>query len=212
MKRKGIIFIMCLMVSTASVAGCGSERGKQADIQTTQKGELGNIETEAGAAENTGFENTETETVKTEVVETEVVETEPSQIQATETEDTQTEAAETGNSEKTEKQETDIYSVLTDCLTTIYGVQVGAAGSSLRAESAADELIQFAKNYGEAYSSDDFERMTEKWLEQMGKEKIEADFFECLESTIAVAIDKDASLENKKAFTNVADGVRAALQ
>ena len=211
MKRKGIVFIMCLMVSTASVAGCGSERGKQADIQTTQKNEQRNIETEAAATENTGFENTETEAVETEVVETEVVETETSKIQATETEDTQTEAAEMGNSEKQEAK-TDIYSVLTDCLTTIYGVQVGAAGSSLRAESAADELIQFAKNYGEAYSSDDFERMTEKWLEQMGKEEIEADFFECLESTIAVAIEKDASLENKKAFTNIVDGVRAALQ
>lgn len=92
----------------------------------------------------------------------------------------------------------------------IYGVQAGAAGSSLRAEEAAKTLVEYVKNYSGQSQIGAFELLLTEWLEK-NTDVQKADFKDCLDAVVAAAVEADADLETDVSFLNVVNGFAVAL-
>ena len=81
----------------------------------------------------------------------------------------------------------------------IYSAAPGTAGSSIRLELAAKELLDFSETYGGKISGDDITADTNAWFDEMtesGAADIRADFAECLSvvKPMAETIAQDPSV------------------
>ncbi len=81
----------------------------------------------------------------------------------------------------------------------IYSAAPGTAGSSIRLELAAKELLDFSETYGGKISGDDITADTNAWFDEMtesGAADIRADFEECLSvvKPMAETIAQDPSV------------------
>ncbi|MCR4945438.1 MAG: hypothetical protein K5929_00660, partial [Lachnospiraceae bacterium] len=86
-----------------------------------------------------------------------------------------------------------------DVLEVIYSAAPGTAGSSIRLELAAKELLDFSETYGGKISGDDITADTNAWFDEMtesGAADIRADFAECLSMVkpVAETIAEDPSV------------------
>lgn len=104
----------------------------------------------------------------------------------------------------------DEYLNLANCLSAIYDVQAGSAGTSLRAETAAEAVIEYINNYAKDIEKEKITAMTFAWINE---NKVSApDFSECLDATCDVAIDKHNDLAADKNFSKVVTGIQDALK
>ena len=130
----------------------------------------------------------------------------------TETE-SQTES-QTPDTTETQNNSDEAEEAFTKCMQAIYDVQAGAAGASLRAETAVDELKNFAATYAADSTSSDITNYANKWFEEMEKdnESVRSDFAECLDTTVDVAYENDSSLESDEYFQKVKSAIKDAFK
>ena len=100
------------------------------------------------------------------------------------------------------------------CLEAIYDVQAGAAGSSLRAESATETIKLFCSEYGIHISDEDLIKYTTDWFDEMSKDNasFKTDFEECFFTTTDVAYANDPKLETELTFTKIITSITEALK
>ena len=127
--------------------------------------------------------------------------------------ESQTESQTPGTTE-TQNKSADAEEAFTKCMQAIYHVQAGAAGASLRAETAVDELKKFAATYAADSTSIDIIYYANKWFEEMEKdnESVRSDFTECLDTTVDVAYENDSSLESDENFQKVINALKDSLK
>lgn len=133
------------------------------------------------------------------------------------TTETQTESqaeSQTPITTETQNNSAEAEEAFTKCMQAIYDVQAGAAGASLRAETAVDELKNFAATYAADSTSSDITNYANKWFEEMEKdnESVRSDFAECLDTTVDVAYENDSSLESDENFQKVKSAIKDAFK
>lgn len=116
--------------------------------------------------------------------------------------------------EKVSDTGADLYMDLANCMATMYDVRPGTAGTSLRAEAAAEELANLIKNYNGKVSKADICENAKEWVEVMKEDQptVREDFTECLEEVLYYVEDEFKDVAKDAAYQDFADGLREAVQ
>lgn len=194
--------LMCMAaVLSVSVCGCttsGTKVTQDADTQTaaeTGTDELVKDDEDSGdnAGEAVDGDNTDSENADSGNTDVDNADSENGVSPEPGTEDTAGEDQEDTVDEEQSAEE------LLSVLEGIYSAAPGTAGSSIRLELAAKELLDFSETYGGKISGDDITADTNAWFDEMtesGAADIRADFAECLSvvKPVAETIAQDPSV------------------
>ena len=98
----------------------------------------------------------------------------------------------------------------TSLLETIYNTKAGSAGSEERVQAAAQDLIAFIHNYGEDYTEQDIEELTDENfvnMEEKYGENFKADFKESFDAVCEAVLVAEPDLETDTAYLTIVNGV-----
>lgn len=103
---------------------------------------------------------------------------------------------------------------LSSCLASMYGIHPGTAGTSLRAEAAAEEFATLVKNYSGKVSKEEICNSTKEWMEITKEDNpyIKDDMMECLEDMIYYVENKFKDTTADVSYQDFTEGLREAVQ
>lgn len=202
MKKRTGTFILCMAVALGTGACANTQQAGNTQVEQLA------LDSQDSQTQEESSQQPETQTPKPEA-DTQKETQKETQNEEPKEPETQIETEKT-EGEQTENQ---IYKDFVSCVEEIYEVQAGAAGSSLRAEGAAEKLISFAFTYGVEARVTVFQHLTEQWLESLASDSgfSKDDFVACFLLVTETAYEQNSGVETDVAFAKVVSGIKEGL-